>query len=233
VPPLKSESIAQHIAGVLLLALSLGCQDQTPDSQQSYGPAVGTEYEITVLFKDDSGTTSSKRTQRVVVQASNMLVEGRESVAQFSSESNTSLISYSEHGGLALYMPSESFGTCTTTAGWLEFPATTGDTLHQVLDISGTEDGRSCEANWKACVVETIPGVKVGDRTLTVVKFDAELSVGVEDSIATAYYRQYQILYSDSIRYVVRERITEEIRVDTVVQTIGTTERRLDAIHEP
>jgi hypothetical protein len=159
-----------------------------------------------------------------------MMVEGREHVTQFASDSMISLIAY-DGGGISLYMPSETFGQCVTESTWLAMPSEPGDSIAMEVGTAGVHDTTACTARWSCTCVRRDTLLVAGERREALLLVGA-FTISSDDGRSVLHRREYRTWYSSKIRYVLRERIREEVQVDTILQLIGETERTLDAIHE-
>ena len=107
----------------------------------------------THVVQGRTGETPMEGSFEVTVRATDMIVDGRERVAQFASDTITSLVCYEPNGDISFYMKKGAIAGCEVDNVWLRFPLGGGGEISETLpvmrrDASGA--ATQCLASWQA-----------------------------------------------------------------------------------
>lgn len=227
--------IALRIAGILLLGGMLGgmftaCDDSpgTVDAGMKM-PGVGSVFSTRVV-QGRQGETTAEGSFDVTVRATDMIVDGRERVTQFASDTVNSLVCYEPNGDISFYMKKGTIAGCEVDNTWLRFPLGGNGEVSETLpvmrrDAAGT--AIQCLASWQATPAGE-EDVKVGSEVIRARKAIAEFQFGSDSPDDTlTRTRRYAIWYAPELGYVVREEILSLEGAHEPFDTVGFSRREL------
>ncbi len=209
----------------MFLILLGGCSSASEAENDSIEiPGVGSQFTSQVTHRVGSDGKLRQEVMKFSVQVAEMILEGKEQVVQFATDTLISLISYESNGDLSLYMSQGKFGTCQREPLWLLLRFGGGPSLTDTLVISD-----ECVVVWNGRPSGQ-ERVVIDGESFETTRILAELKVyvapgDVED--AGMHAREYKLWYAPELGYVVQEHITSLQRVGDQVDTIGISEREL------
>lgn len=192
-------------------------------------PGVGSEFRTRIADLTDSNGTETEVV--VLVNASNMIVEGKERVVQFAADTLSSLVCYELDGALSIYMKKGTIAGCEVERAWLRFPFGEALPVEETLEVrrSGLSDEPVvCLASWTARAEgeETIGVNDSSYRTLrSVGEFRVAESSGENDTVWRT--RRYEVWFAPEVGYAVQEKIGGYRITGDKVDTLGMTVREL------
>lgn len=224
-----------RIAGILFLAgvagFLLSACDESPGTVDAgmKVPGVGSTFSTHVV-QGRNGETPVEGNFEVTVRATDMIVDGRERVAQFASDTATSLVCYEPNGDISFYMKKGTIAGCEVDNTWLRFPLGGSGGISEALPVmrrDATGAATQCLASWQASPAGE-EEITVGTETVRAQKSIAQFQFGSDspdDTITRS--RRYTVWYAPELGYVVREEILSLQGVREPFDTIGFSRREL------